>query len=325
LGLLIVVLTLLAPKALAATQRPKILVVMSYAVDSEWCQAIRQGIGDRLAESCDLFYEYINSRTAPESIAQRAAAAFSRFQKLKPQGVIAADDSAQTHFVIPYLRNKVDTPVIFCGVNAAPDAYNYPAKNVTGILERYHIGETIALLQLLVPGAQRVAFIGADSPTGRPMIDQARKEVSDLPLSRTRFDVVKDMAELKQFLIGIRGDYDALYLSLLLGLKDEKGALISTRSIIHTITTTFGKPVVSAAPYDLPHGVLCSVVHTGEEQGRLAADLMAQALSGVPVAQLPIARNYNGQRVINVTAMQNLGIHPRPILLRGAKLIRSAP
>jgi ABC-type uncharacterized transport system substrate-binding protein len=326
LGVLTALLLLLLPRPVCcAGERPKILVVMSYASEKQWCQDIRKGIEDRLAADCDLTYIYLNAVSHPAQVAERAAAAYDIYKRLQPGGTIAVDDHAQAHFVVPYLRNKTDTPVIFCGVNANPKAYGYPARNVTGVIERYHIKESLALLQQLVPSVRQIAFIGIDAPTGRLMLQQARKEIPALAVTHASYMTVKTQSELVALLTALRTEVDAVYISVLQGLVDPRGRLLTDRHNMQLVTEHFPKPVVSASIYELHHGALCSVVHTGEEQGHLAAELMARAIAGTPISQLPIIRNYNGRRIINVSALKTLRIKPRPILIKGAELIRNAP
>jgi ABC-type uncharacterized transport system substrate-binding protein len=320
-----VLFLLMLPQPADAGKRPRIMVVMSYAEQKQWCQDIRSGIEAGLSGDCDLTYAFLNAVSQPEQIAQRAAAAYDLYKRLRPQGVIAADDHAQAHFVVPYLRDKTDTPVIFCGVNAKPEAYGYPAHNVTGVLERYHIKASLALLQQLVPSVRQIAFIGVDAPTGNLMLQQARKQMPALAVTHARYVTVKTQAELVASLTTLRSEVDAVYISVLRGLVGPQGRLLSERECMHLVTENFPKPVVCASLYDMRHGALCSVVHTGEEQGHLAAELTTKVIAGVPVAQLPVMRNYNGRRIINVSTLKELGIKPRPILMRGAELIRNAP
>jgi ABC-type uncharacterized transport system substrate-binding protein len=79
-------------------------------------------------------------------------------------------------FVVPYLKNKVKTPVVFCGVNSEPGTYGYPASNVTGILERDHISESIALIQLLDPSVKIIAYIMKDTPTTQSVYHVIQQE-----------------------------------------------------------------------------------------------------------------------------------------------------
>ena len=60
--------------------------------------------------------------------------ALTLVKEWRPDAVITSDDNAQEYFATK-LRNT-STPVIFCGVNADPSKYGFPARNVSGIIER---------------------------------------------------------------------------------------------------------------------------------------------------------------------------------------------
>ena len=126
-----------------AEERFKVLVVFSYEQDYLWEVEIREEIEKVFSPYADLTFFYMNTKVALENGSEKAVEAFSLYQQLQPDGVIAVDDNAQSLFVVPYLKNRVSTPVIFCGVNADPKAYGYPAENVSGILERYHFEEIL--------------------------------------------------------------------------------------------------------------------------------------------------------------------------------------
>ena len=122
----------------------KVLVVMSYHESMPWVKEIKEGIDSEIEGVCDLKYFYMDTKRNIEGGPQKAKEAYAMYLDFRPDGVIAADDNAQSMFVVPYLKNKVKTPVVFCGVNHEPDTYGYPASNITGVLERDHIGESIA-------------------------------------------------------------------------------------------------------------------------------------------------------------------------------------
>ena len=82
---------------------------------------------------------------------RKAKDAYELYRRLQPDGVIAADDNAQSMFVVPYLKDRYDVPVIFCGVNALPDLKN---KKMAGVrkgsgmdvlLRGYVLGEAAKL------------------------------------------------------------------------------------------------------------------------------------------------------------------------------------
>ncbi len=150
---------------------------MSYEQENPWCMEIKEGIDSALADTSEITYFYMNTKINMEDSEQKAKEAYALFQKIKPDGIITADDNAQWMFVLPYLKNKVKTPVMFCGVNAEAEQYGYPASNVSGILERGHIRESIAFVKQLVPSIRTVAFIAKESPSGRALLKQVENEL----------------------------------------------------------------------------------------------------------------------------------------------------
>jgi len=162
--LLAALLGIFAPNANAAEF--KVLVVMSYEEDNPWVQEIRAGVESVLAPLSDIVYFYLNTKVDRDGGPRRAQEAYELYQRLQPQGVIAADDDAQAMFVVPYLRDKVGTPVMFNGVNAAAERYGFPATNVSGVLERAHVRESLAFIKQLLPAVQRACFITNDVPAG---------------------------------------------------------------------------------------------------------------------------------------------------------------
>ena len=122
--------------------RYNVFVVMSYEEDNPWCQEIKKGIDSVLSGSSEITYFYMDTKINREGGELKASEAYALYQKIKPDGVITADDNAQQMFVLPYLKDNVETPVMFSDVNAEADKYGYPASNVSGILERGHIRES---------------------------------------------------------------------------------------------------------------------------------------------------------------------------------------
>ena len=50
---------------------------------------------------------------------------------------------------------------------------------------------------------------------------------------------------------------------------------------------------------------------------------MEKLMQGAPVATLPITRNNQGRRMINVSVMKELGIAPKPSALIGVELFKT--
>lgn len=302
----------------------RILVVMSYEDTYPWERDIRSGIEDRIGDACSLHYFYLKTKEFPENGPARAEQAYALFQALKPDGVLAVDDNAQSMFVLPYLKRKVTLPVIFCGVNAPPDEYGYPAVNVSGILERPHTVETIAFAKQLVPDLQTFAFLGRDNETSKGILKQIQAQTDSLPLSLVAVRLPKTLPEALRMAKDLRSRSDALYIVNLRGLADEQGNPLAKEEIIPEILKAFGKPTMTDIGRDVRLGVMCALAASGKEQGVLAADMLLKAMAGTPFQNLPVIQTKKGKAMVNITVLKQLNIQPLPHLLKGAELVRTA-
>ena len=301
----------------------KVLVVMSYEQNNPWCREIKEGIDSVLDDNSAMTYFYMNTKINIGGGEQKAKEAYALFKEIKPDGVITADDNAQRMFVLPYLKNKTKTPVMFCGVNAEAEQYGYPASNVSGILERGHIRESIAFVKQLVPTIKTVAFITKESPSGRALLKNVEKESDTYITKKASFNLVQSVEELVRLGEELKKQSDSVYIDSLQGIEGEEGSPLTNKELIRVFMSKYNKPIIAANQYHVEQGALCAVIKTGQEQGITAAKMLLKAMQGIPVSEIPITRNFKGKRVINVTTMQNLGIKPRPIVLLGAKLLKS--
>ncbi|MDD2318661.1 MAG: ABC transporter substrate binding protein [Geobacteraceae bacterium] len=313
----------LLPAAADAAGIPKVLVVMSYHEGMPWENEIRQGIDESLQGACEIRYVYLNTKNDFAGGSRKAEEAWRIFQQFRPDGVLAADDDAQALFVVPYLKDKVQTPVVFCGVNAGAGSYGYPASNVTGILERAHFRESVTFLQQLVPGARSVGFMTNDTPTGRAYAEQIRQESSSYPLKAYSVRLVTTLAEAVTVAEAWKDQYDALFLIAMDGLSSYDGKPLAEKESFHFISRAFEKPVLGINEFNVREGLLCSVAKTGWEQGASAAAMLQSAMAGTPVRSIPIIRNLSGKRVLNITVMKSLNIKPKPALLVGTELVET--
>lgn len=303
--------------------RFKVLVVMSYEEDFPWDRAIKEGTDSVLSGTCEIRYFYMNTKKNLEGGPKKAEEAYALYREFQPDGVIAADDNAQSMFVVPYLKDKVRTPVMFCGVNAEPETYGYPGSNVSGILERLHISESLAFAKRLVSPIRNFGFIIKQSPTGEAILRQIRNE-SDTYLAKfVALKMPKTLREAVTMTEELREQCDLLFISAMQGLSDGSGGIVEEKKAVSVLVKTFGKPTISTEEHNVKNGTLCAVVRTGQEQGRTSGEMLLKAMRGTPVSQIPITKNYSGKRLINATAIKILGIKPRADVLIGAELVRT--
>jgi ABC-type uncharacterized transport system substrate-binding protein len=311
------------PAMAQESKKFKVLVVMSYEEDTAWCMEVRQGIDFILAKTCDIKYFYMNTYKNLQGGVQKAREAYALYQEFQPDGVIVSDDNAQAMFVLPYLKDKVKTPVMFCGVNEDAETYGYPASNISGVLERYLINESIALGKQLIPSIATFGFIMKKSSTSEALFKQIKSE-SDMYMAK--FISFKEPASLKEALTmteELGKSCDVIFVSSLAGIPDEKGNSLTDKEAFSIILKTFGKPVIGPNVFNVRFGALCGVSQIGAEQGEKSSEMLLKAMNGTPVSQIPIIKNHNGKRMINVTVMKDLGIKPNSDILGSAELVKT--
>ncbi|WP_462323526.1 ABC transporter substrate-binding protein [Desulfoplanes sp.] len=300
-----------------------VLVIMSYHEQYYWSKSLRAGIEETLQGECGPVFFYLDTKRNIKGARQRAILAHRLYRKMAPSGVIAADDNAQPLFVLPYLKDRVKTPVVFCGVNAAAEEYGYPAANVTGVLERPHIAETIALGRQLDPSIRRIAFMVPDNRTGKNMLTQARTLSSEIGLPSPLFLTISTWEQMENELAGLADRVDAVYLLSMEGVRDvRKNMAIPLEELMQRAAAVYpDHPILTDSAAGVRNGGLCTVQQSGYEQGMLCAKMLLEILQGTPIAFVPISRNRNGKRYINVTALKRLQLSPAPSALRGTTLV----
>jgi ABC-type uncharacterized transport system substrate-binding protein len=322
MAILIVCIFAVFPVTTPAAQY-KVLVVMSYEEELDWCKEMKAAIDSALRNTCEIKYFYMDTKNNLADGPRKAADAFALYQEFQPDGVIAADDNAQSMFIVPYLKEKVKTPVMFCGVNADPEKYGYPASNVSGILERMHINESIALATQLVPSIKTFAGIEKSSPTGEAYQKTFHDEADTYLAKFVGFELPKTITEAVAAAEKLKTECDLLFMATMKGIPDENGKPLTEKEAIQRVTAAFGKPTFSNVEHGVKYGILCAVVQRGWEQGETASKMLLEAMKGKPVSEIPIVQNQNGKSIINVTVMKALGLKPDMNVLHSAELIRT--
>lgn len=313
----------LVPQAMATpTESPKakVLVVMSYDSKSDTELEMAKGIDEVLAGH-EIRYYYMDTKNHLEQAAVNAQKAFALYTSFQPQVVIAADDTAQAAFVLPYLLHKVTTPVVFCGVNDSAEQYGYPNAQVTGIVEKKHYRQSIHFARLIDPGIKKVAVIYRDTPTNAINLAQIQREQKEYGVTLEEFVAIKSSTELLATLAKLQKRADALLVLNLAGITDEKGESMEVDQAMTLASRHWPKPSIGASKNEIEAGILCGVSKVNLEQGQVAARMALEIIQGKTPAEIPATENKNGQRVINATTAKRLGLRLKPMALIGTELV----
>ena len=303
----------------------KILVVMSYEEDFPGDKDAKQGIDETLPDTCEVQYFYMNTKKNFAGGEAKAKEAYELFQTFQPDGVITVDDNAQSMFVLPYLKDKVTIPIMFCGVNADPAKYSYPASHISGILEREQIKESLILAQQLLPEIKTFAYIQKADPSADAVIAQIQAEVAAYPLQLVATKQVKSEEDALAAIEELKPTCDILLTATMQGLLDKQGQAMPEQAAIQLVTKTFGKPVIGLNSHNPQYGLLCVVAKTMQEQGGTAAKMLMQALQGTPVSELAVTQNQYGKKIVNADVIRAFGIKPAASILRGVEIIKTTP
>lgn len=284
-GFLVSGLAALAPQAAAPQDLPACLYVSSYHRGYHWNDAIEEGLEAELAGRCRLhrFYMDANRNPAPEHAAAKAQEALRTIRDLLPRIVIACDDAASKHLVMPYLKDA-DLPVVFCGVNWTVEPYGYPYRNTTGMIERAPVQPLLKEAKRIAGGQGRVIFIAADVPTQRIEADHLLEVAQEEGLQLE----VELVAAFDQWLEAFRRAQSAADIVVMgnpVGIRgwDAAAALAHVQAHTATLTVSFGV-------YMRPYSVL-SMVNVPREQGEWAGQTAALILAGESPANIPIVAN----------------------------------
>jgi len=301
----------------------KVLVVMSYEENNPWCVEIKEGIDSVLAGNNELKYFYMDTKKDPQGGTKKAEEAFSLYQSYQPDGVITADDNAQSMFVVKYLKDKVKTLIMFNGVNDDAAKYGYPNSHISGILEVWHVAESLAYVKQIIPSVKAVGFIAKESESGQALLRQVKSEADKYSVKSAGFKLPKTTRELDAAIEELKAQADVFYMDSMEGITDDTGKALTSQELIKFVVTKSGKPLIGANRYHLEQGAFCAVIKTGQEQGKTSAEMLLKAMQGTPISQLPVTKNHKGKRLLNATVLKTLGIKPDLSVVQGAEIVKT--
>jgi len=300
----------------------KVLVVMSYHEGYDGEEEIKGSILSLLVGAESKFV-HLDTKKNLAGGEERAREAFRLYGEFRPDAVIAANDNAQSLFVVPYLKGKVATPVVFCGVNNDASKYGYPAVNVTGVLEKKHYRESVSFSQVVDPAIRKVGIICKDNPSNRTNLAKIEKEKHSYSAEITASVAVATLAEAEAAVAELSSRSDALLFLNLTGLLDGRGLPLEGQAVLAVLTEEARVPTIGADSWEVKAGVLCGVIQSDAEQGAIAVEMLLAIWGGKAPADLPVSENVNGRRHVNISTLKKLGLELAPEVVIGTEMIFS--
>ena len=293
----------------------KILFVNSYHEGYEWSDGIEKGLQDVLKDTgVELKLVRLDTKRNPSvEFAENAGmAAKVEIEAFKPDVLIAADDNAQKYVVVPYFRDT-SLPVVFCGINWDASIYEYPASNVTGMVEIELPDRMVEHLKSYAKGG-RLAYLTVDSETERKVAKIYNERFFD---GQMKEYWVTTWDEYQETFIQAQEEVDILFLGNNAGIdrweQDEAEKFILDNTKIPT-----GSINDWLAPY-----VLITLAKSPDEQGEWAAQTALRILDGTPVSEIPLVENKREGLILNLDIAEKLGVVFPPSMLKIAEIYSS--
>ncbi len=290
----------------------KVLLVHSYHSGYPWVDSISEGVKQGFEGSdvnLEIFYMDTKRKTSEKWKADAGELAKQKVAEFKPEVIITTDDNAQTYFAKDY-AGKSKPSVVFCGVNAEPAKYGYPADNVTGILERPHYVRTLKMLLSIMGDIKTVAVLSDDGPTSTAMFDYMKKQKLPEGLKVVSYDQPSTFAKWKKIVKKYQETVDAIGINMYHTVKrkanDEES--IDFKEVIEWTVANNKKPTFGFFPFCIEDGCLCGIVESGEEHGFEAAQMALAILKGKKAGDIPIKLAKKGTVMLNVKTADALGV-----------------
>lgn len=311
----------------AASKSPKILVVHSYHQDQqEHVVEMTKGIEEALeGVACQLRYFHMDTKRRTSEQWKRAAGQQARaiLAEYRPEVVITMDDNAQKYFAKDYAGQQGPPWFVFSGVNKEADEYGFPAINITGVLERPNVLESIELFRKIHPQAQKILIMADKSDTTDPLIAHCR--TLHLPITVVGYEQPLTLTALKSTLDRYRNRIDAvgLYVLRTITRSDDDPTKVPEQELVRLLNEQYHLPTVGFFDSAAESGVLCGVSVSMREQGAAAGRIAKAIIAGKRPQDFPVQPTDRGRIQLNLRTAEKLGIDiPYGIIQRAEVVVR---
>lgn len=291
--------------ALAARQ---VFILNSYHPDYKWSADIMHGLEATLHQYDPEVLIHVEHMDTKRNLDPVYLDSLPRFMELKyaflrPDLVIAVDESAFFFILEHGQRIFPDAPVVFCGVNTTPLPPLPP--NMTGVREYADMAATVQLMRRLQPGMRELLVIADRTVTGAAAVTELLGSVPrDLPVR------VLDDLPLAGLVDAVRGLGPETGLLFLLYFKDREGGTYRAGEAIAAVSQASPVPVYGVWNFLMGHGLFGGYLTNGYEQGRVAGEMAGRILAGADPLDLPVTYDDGIQLEVDVRQMERFGITP---------------
>jgi len=307
-GILVAALSGCLASGLAAQDRKEpgkvVFHLNSYHQGYEWSDGITEAIHATLAGHATVrtFYMDTKRQGEPGQVQKAVEAARAAIEAARPDVIIASDDPAVKHVIVPYFKDG-PIPVVFCGVNWSAEPYGLPTPHVTGMVEVPPILEALDIVRKRYASTRRLGILTEQGLTEDAERAWLEPKYRDLGFVVT-YAMVSDFAAWKKEFRRLNQTTDVVFLPTNGGIRGWDDA--EARAFVEQ---NIAKPVVTAVDFMVPYAVF-GLAKIAEEQGQWAAQASLAILAGRSPGDIAVARNRRRQAWLNPVLAKKIGFDP---------------
>ncbi len=293
----------------------KCLYINSYHPGYEWSDRLANGLRRELKGRCELKQYHMDTKRNTSERYKKQAGLTARKLILdwKPDVVIASDDNASKYVIKPYFKNH-SIPFVFCGINWTVDAYGYPYRNATGMVEVAPIKELFNKVENIIGKPASVFYLGVNVLTERKNLARFKIEARKRKIKLTS-GLAKTSSEWLKYYQQAQ-NYDFVVIGGNAGLQDWDYSYMSSqiKKLTKKLSVTIQGWMVSYAIFGL--------TKIPEEQGEWAARVALYILDGANPGDIPIVSNRKWDIWVNERLLKRTDIVIPHSIIRKAKKVQ---
>lgn len=232
-----------------------------------------------------------------------------KLSKRRPYDLVMVSDDNALNLALAHREELFPrTPIVFLAVNDVQKAIALDDDPwVTGVVEALSPKRTIELMRSLQPQLERVVVVADATPSGTadlatlndlagafPDIDFQTLSLGDMSWG----DLAVRLAALERNTAVLR----------LVAFRDKAGTVYDHERAVSLMMRTSAAPVYGLRESDVQAGVVGGVVVSHREQGRRAALLAEQVLTGAPIYEMKVIRESPNRPIFNHSALRQFDI-----------------
>jgi signal transduction histidine kinase len=176
-------------------------------------------------------------------------------------------------------------PVVFVAINEMEVPKSFGKRGVTGIVQRFDIRGTLALIMRLQPDTRHVVVVGGVSDVDRATLGQIVEATHSLEGVGFQFWTNWPVPELSGMAKSLREGTVILLSSV---LTDVNGRTFFMSQLAQTLSPSASVPIYSIGPSAIGAGALGGSVVNTDDLGARTGELALQVLRGTKPETLPI-------------------------------------